>query len=68
MKRKIKNSNDITQITQDVLAEFVDKKIGVSELVAVSRMADTMTKIAVAKTAYNKFQNDHSEIEYLEGN
>ena len=65
--KKLQNHNDITVLAQQSLQDFMDKKIGYNELTAVSKMCDSMTKTASVKLKYNTFQNDHNEIEYLEG-
>ena len=66
MKTKLKNHSKITIISQDVLDQFVNKEIGATELSAVARMCDSMTKMAAVKLKYNQFQNNHDPIEYLE--
>ena len=63
----MKNSNEMISAAQKALEDIQSGKISKDEGLTMMKLVKVMNDTARTKLQYNKYQSDHSKIEYLEG-
>lgn len=63
----MKNIQELISKSVKIYGLLKDGKISVSEANGLNKTTDVVIKAAKTKLEYNKFQGDHSKIDFLEG-